>query len=486
MNFTDVGTLTEVTPLYRLKDSTELVEIPRLSTNERPQARGKFLSLGDQKLFVRGVTYGTFRRNGNGVDYPDAKIVDSDFANISANGFNAVRTYTIPPRWLLDIAHEHGLYVMLGFPWEQHISFLDDKKRAAEIEIQLMRAAHQCAGHPAVLAYAIGNEIPASIVRWHGHRRVERYLKRLHAAVKDVDPEALVTYVNYPTTEYLELPFLDFVTFNVYLESKDRLQAYAARLQNIAGDRPLIMSEIGLDSLRNGAETQATVLAWQIRTIFEGGCAGAFVFAWTDEWHRGGHDIEDWDFGLTTRSRQPKPALLSVRGALREIPFRKEAVWPRISVIVCTYNGGRTLRDCLDGLAALDYPNFEVIVINDGSTDGTKAIAISSGFRVISTENCGLSHARNIGLSAASGEIVAYIDDDAYPDPHWLTYLAATFENSSHAGSADRIYHPLTMDQSRIVSRKRRVARSMCSFRTMRRNTFPAVTWHFARPPFSK
>ena len=54
--------------------------------------------------------------------------------------------------------------------------------------------------------------------------------------------------MNFPTTEYLDLPFLDFVSFNVYLETRDRLDAYLARLQNLAGDRPLVMAEIGLDS----------------------------------------------------------------------------------------------------------------------------------------------------------------------------------------------------------------------------------------------
>ena len=101
--------------------------------------------------------------------------------------------------------------------------------------------------------------------------------------------------MNYPTTEYLQLPFLDLVCFNVYLETQERLEAYLARLQNIAGDRPLLMGEVGLDSRRNGEYIQADVLDWQIRTIFAAGCAGTFVFAWTDEWHRGGHDIQDWD-----------------------------------------------------------------------------------------------------------------------------------------------------------------------------------------------
>ena len=75
-----------------------------------------------------------------------------------------------------------------------------------------------------------------------------------------------------------------------------------------------------------------------------------------------------------------------------------------------------------------------MIVVNDGSTDGTGAIVEEYEFRLISTENRGLSSARNTGLKAATGEIVAYIDDDAAPDPQWLTYLAATFRATPHVG----------------------------------------------------
>ena len=119
------------------------------------------------------------------------------------------------------------------------------------------------------------------------------------------------------------------------------------------------------------------------------------------------------------------------------MPFVPEVAWPRISVVVCSYNGSRTIRDTCEGLQNLEYPNFEVIVVDDGSTDDTASIAIEAGFRVISTVNRGLSSARNTGMEAATGEIVAYIDDDAYPDPQWLTYIAATFlkaERGSLAG----------------------------------------------------
>ncbi len=409
---------------------------------QRPKVRGKFLYVGDEKLWVRGVTYGSFRPTADDSAYPKPEVVEQDFIQMAANSLNAIRTYTVPPRWLLDAAGRHRLRVMVGLPWEQHITFLDDGIRGRAIERRVRDGVRACDGHSAILCYEIGNEIPSSIVRWHGHGRVERYLERLYWAVKAEDPDALFTYVNYPSTEYLQLPFLDLVCFNVFLESEQRFGAYLTRLQNIAGDRPLIMTEIGLDSQRHGEDAQARALDWQIRTTFGAGCAGAFVFAWTDEWYRGGYDINDWDFGLTGRDRRPKLALEATRKAFAEVPFPLDTPWPCISVIVCTYNGERTIRGCLEGLLKLEYPNFEVIIVNDGSTDGTAAIVSEYGVRLINTQNGGLAAARNCGLEAATGEIVAYIDDDAWPDPSWLTYLAAAFLRTTRAGVCGPNFSP--------------------------------------------
>jgi O-antigen biosynthesis protein len=406
---------------------------PQVFGLRQPTVSGKFLSVEAKRFWVRGVTYGTFRP-GPGGAYPDEPQIAADFAAIAAAGFNTVRTYTVPPRRLLDTAALQGLRVLIGLPWEQHITFLDDRHRRATIEARVRSGVRACAGHPAVLAYAIGNEIPASIVRWHGAPAIERFLADLAATTREQDPDGLLTYVNYPTTEYLQLDFADLVCFNVYLESREPLEAYIARLHNVAGERPLLLTEIGLDSRRHGERRQAETLAWQVRTAFAGGCAGAFLFAWTDEWHRGGHDIEDWDFGLTDRARRPKAALASVQQAMADVPFGKNQDSPRVSVVVCTYNGARTIRDCLNGLLDLAYPDFEVIVVDDGSTDATARIAGEYPFRLIRTPNRGLSSARNTGLAAASGEIVAYIDDDAWPDPHWLHYLVQTLSGTAHAG----------------------------------------------------
>lgn len=405
-----------------------------LVDTSRVQVRGKFLFVGDHKLWVKGVTYGTFRPDAQDLQFPARDIVEHDFAQMAENGVNAVRTYTVPPRWLLDVAAAHGLWVMVGLPWEQHITFLDDPERVRDILKRVKAGVTACANHPALLCFAVGNEIPAPIVRWYGRRRIERFIRKLYDLTKGVDPAALVTYVNYPTTEYLELPFLDIFSFNVYLEQRDRLEAYLARLQNLANERPLLLAEIGLDSRRNGEASQAISLDWQIRTVFSEGAVGTFVFAWTDEWYRGGQDIEDWDFGLVTRDRQAKHALATVRQVFAEVPFPPDVKWPSISVVVCSYNGARTIRDTLEGLKTLDYPNYEVIVVNDGSTDATPDIVREYNVRLISTENRGLSNARNTGWREATGEIVAYIDDDAFPDPHWLKYLAWTFLHHDFVG----------------------------------------------------
>jgi len=400
----------------------------------RVLVKGKFLYFNEEKLYLKGVTYGTFRPQADESQFPDPDVVDTDFGLMVQQGINCVRTYTVPPRYLLDLALHYGLHVMVGLPWEQHIAFLDDPKRQRDIRQRVTASVAGCAQHPALLCFALGNEIPAPVVRWYGRERVEAFLRYLCAAVKAVDPTTLVTYVNYPTTEYLDLSFLDFDCFNVYLETPEKLGAYIARLHNLLGDRPLVLAEIGLDSMRNGEEKQASVLAWQCELIFGQGCAGMFVFAWTDEWWRGGFDIEDWDFGLVDRQRQPKPALRAVREAMAAAPFGQGEDLPFISVVVCSYNGTATIRDTLEGLQRLDYPSFEVIVVNDGSKDKLADIVAEYPVTLISTPNRGLSSARNTGLHQAQGEIVAYIDDDAYPDPHWLHYLAYAYRHSNHGG----------------------------------------------------
>ena len=160
--------------------------------------RGKFLVAGGAKFYARGVTYGPFRPDAAGCAYHTPEVARRDFAAMAANGINAVRTYTAPPRWLLDAAQEQGLRVLagVGLAGEQHVAFLDDRRLVGEVRDRCAADVRACAGHPALLGYVIGNEIPAPIVRWHGRKRVERFLRELYDACKQEAPASLLTYVD--------------------------------------------------------------------------------------------------------------------------------------------------------------------------------------------------------------------------------------------------------------------------------------------------
>ena len=393
---------------------------------ERVVVRGKFLWAGDRKFWLRGVAYGPFRPAADGVAFPAPARAAADLAAIATLGANTVRTYTVPPRWLLDHAAAAGLRVLIGVPWTQHVCFLDQRAVVAEIRRTVREAVRATAVHPAVLGYLLGNEIPPDVVRWHGPARIARFLGTLYDDAKALAPATPLSYASFPPTEYLDVPVLDFVAFNVYLHREADFRRYLGRLQNLAGDRPLVLAEHGVDSRREGAEVQAAMLAWQVRAAFEAGLAGTCVFAWTDEWFAGGHDVDDWAFGLVTRAREPKPALAAVRAAFAAPLPPALPRWPRVSVVVCAYNAARTIDACLAALAALRYPDYEVVVVNDGSTDATRAItARHPHARVVDQPNRGLSVARNVGRTHADGEVLAYTDADCVVDPDWLTYLVA-------------------------------------------------------------
>ncbi len=410
----------------------------RTPSSVRIATEGKFLRVGDERFLVKGVTYGTFAPDAGGYQFPPLPQVAADFAQMATLGVNTVRTYTPPRRDLLDAAAREGLRVMVGLPWSQHVAFLDDRSLRRTIQREITAKVAELGDHPAILTFALGNEIPPGVVRWHGQMRVERFLRGLYEDAKAASPDSLFTYVNFPPTEFLDLSFLDICAFNVYLHREHELRAYLARLQHIAGQKPLLLAEAGADSIREGEDQQAAITAMHIRTAFEEGACGAIAFAWTDEWWRGGHPVDDWKFGLVDHQRRLKPAAAAVAAAFDAAPFPRERqrVWPRVSVVVCAYNAADTLEDNLRSLEQLTYPDYEILLVNDGSKDRTSEIGHGfSKVRVIDTPNAGLSAARNVGLAAATGEIVAYTDADTRVDRDWLTFLVQPFLTSDVVGS---------------------------------------------------
>jgi glycosyltransferase involved in cell wall biosynthesis len=402
----------------------------------RVRVDGKFFRRGAGKFHPRGVAYGPFAPNAQGEHLPAREAVARDFVQICELGANLVRVYHVPPRWLLDLAAQHDLLVLVDIPWDKHLCFLDDAKRRAAARASVREAVSACAQHPAVFAFSIANEIPPDIVRWSGAQSVADFLDELVLEARRIDPECLCTFANYPPTEFLRPQAVDFICFNVYLHQQQPFKNYLARLQMLADTKPLVLGEFGMDSIREGEPVKSETLRWQIEHAFRGGLAGVIVFSYTDDWYRDGRVVDGWEMGLTTRDRQPKPAFAAVREAFRGAPRFPLARTPRVSVVVASYNGERTLRACLESLAQLRYPDYEVILVDDGSTDATLAVAKQfPHVRVIRHEhNRGLSVARNTGIQAATGEIVAFTDSDCRADDDWLYYLVGDLLSGEFMG----------------------------------------------------
>lgn len=411
---------------------------PEDASRARWEVDGKFFRRGGSRIRCNAVTYGPFPAGGS-------RHPDRDFIRIAAAGFNAVRIYQMPERAFLDAAGRAGLSVIAGLAWQASADFFAKPERLASAHVRLATEIQAIADHPALAMVLVGNEIPGDLVRWMGATRVREALEALIDTGREHAPRCLFGYASYPTTEYLEPENADFTAMNLYLEDLESLRAYLRRLHHIAGDRPLWISEFGMDSRRNGNDAQARLLARAILAAHDADTAGFTIYAWSDSWWNG-HDVLDWDFGLVDRGGTAKPALQACADALRDIQSLRPdpqdiQAWP-VSVIICTRNGGERIGRCLEACSRLTGNNIEVIVVDDGSTDGTSAV-VSSRFphvRLVTIPPSGLSAARNRGAAAAWGRILAYTDDDCEPDPEWAERLRNAFIR--HRGAFDAIGGP--------------------------------------------
>ncbi|MEN3942339.1 glycosyltransferase [Prosthecobacter sp. SYSU 5D2] len=393
---------------------------PRLMTG------GKWLRAGEEKWLMRGVTYGPFKPNARGEPYPEDARLEEDLRHIRELGFNTVRLYELPAAAVLHAATKLGLRLLVGIPWTDHVDFMRDSRLKKEILEKIRQTVTRLKDEPCVAGFLIGNEIEKTLVRWMGPARVQHFLEDLIEAVHDIAPQALVSYATYPSTEYLIPRNADFLAVNLYLEDPAALAAYLQRLQNLAGNKPLVITEFGLDTAAHGERAQAETQAWFANVCTEKAVAGTVWFSYTDEWFRGEEDVNQWRFGLVDVNRQEREICQRLKqGGNALEPMGR--TWS-ISVIVCTYNGTATLRACLESLGRLRYTNFEVLLIDDGSTEDIAGMARDfSQVRYVRQEHAGLSIARNLGASLATGEILAYTDDDCLVDEDWLKYLSLGF-----------------------------------------------------------
>lgn len=108
---------------------------------------------------------------------------------------------------------------------------------------------------------------------------------------------------------------------------------------------------------------------------------------------------------------------------------------PFISIIVPVRNAQNTIKKCIDSLLDLNYPNYELIVVNDGSTDDTaKVLANYQNIKILTTHRVGPSQARNLALGEAKGAFVAFTDADCIVGSVWIAELLKGFVDDRVAG----------------------------------------------------
>ena len=107
-----------------------------------------------------------------------------------------------------------------------------------------------------------------------------------------------------------------------------------------------------------------------------------------------------------------------------------------VSIVIVSRHRPEALRRCLLGISQLRYDPFEVVVVADpASCSALRMMPQAADIRVVPFDQAHISAARNLGVGAAAGQIIAFIDDDAVPEPNWLHFLIAPFADADVAAA---------------------------------------------------
>ena len=261
--------------------------------------------------------------------------------------------------------------------------------------------------HPAALMFALGNEIPPSIVRWHGEARVTGFLRELYHEVKAAAP-ASAAHLCELSADRVPRPRLlrRLRRSTSTCTASPTCRAYLARLQHIAGHKPLLLAEAGSRQHSRGARRPGA-RSRRCTSAPRSAKARAEPSRFPGPTSGGEADTKSTTGPSVSSTRAAAQAGAGRRGA----GVRRSAVSGRrtsLSGPKCRWWFAHTTRlthwtNVSRSLMALNYPNFEVIVVNDGSRDATGEIARRYPVGLIEVSNGGLSAARNIGLAKADG-----------------------------------------------------------------------------------
>jgi len=132
---------------------------------------------------------------------------------------------------------------------------------------------------------------------------------------------------------------------------------------------------------------------------------------------------------------------------------------PLLSIIVPVYNSAKYLRECLESIRCQSFQDYEVILVNDGSTDGSQDIcnhysALDNKFHALHLKNGGVSHARNIGLERSKGQYVTFIDSDDWIESNTFETYINAFSSSNDIDAVKVGYFQDSNKSSEVISCK--------------------------------
>lgn len=359
---------------------------------------GKFFSRAGRKFFFKAIRPEPISQ---GLDFDQSLRLYNRLQELKVAHTTGLVVTESEATLVLDLAARVGLFPMVEIPIKPDEVL--DSCRFRALKARLAATVSALRPSTALVGYLLDCPIGPDVLRHHGLERFKRRLRSLIRAIKRCDGNHLVALKHHPSTRALALVEEDFIYALTPPLGPSELGKYLVSLHNMAETRPVVIEFAGVE--RGQDEL--------VECAFGAGAAGVVA---------------------APMRIPPSPHLAAIQplagGEL--LPFLtlngscppKPAATPMVSVVICAYNAERTMRECLVSLRGLDYPNYEVIIVDDGSRDRTAEIATDfPEFRLIRQPNKGLSEARNVGLHAALGEIIAYTDSDCVVDPHWLTFM---------------------------------------------------------------
>ncbi|HKD66911.1 MAG TPA: glycosyltransferase, partial [Candidatus Binataceae bacterium] len=361
-------------------------------------AHGKFLSRAGSKFFLKAM-----RLHGPTVtDGFNARVeLRARLAQLRAGHTTTVIANAADADGLLEMAAALDLHTLVELPVSAERLLNRTGLKALRAEVDLV--ARRFCGRPGLIGFLLCPAISADWLRMNGLGRIQSALAGLVRYLKRHSHGSMVAVRHQPSTRALAVLDEDFLYSSTPGMSGYELTNYIVSLHNMAESRPVVIE------LEAGCGDQDE----RIGCAFAAGAAGVVAPSFTAAPRTDALAL----IALNSDEVLPFVALNgNCPPALRKPPM--------VSVVICAYNAERTIGPCLESLRKLDYPNYEVVVVDDGSRDATAEIATRfPEFRLIRQPNKGLSVARNVGMQAALGEFIAYTDSDCVVDPHWLTFM---------------------------------------------------------------